>query len=136
METLCIQPEPLINVSNTEVNKMGQVFHEARYPFRVVNLLPGPRPIPRFNQDENVSFTVTSCGVRPCEQEPCIRVLRFNLNVRVEILTFSVRRFSLECWRILYLKWLKLRNHFGISGLQGDRQDCEERARTMCSHSF
>jgi hypothetical protein len=38
-------------MSNTEVDEVGQVLHEARDPFRVVNLLPGPRSVPRFNQD-------------------------------------------------------------------------------------
>jgi hypothetical protein len=38
-------------MSNTEIDEASQVVHEARDPFRVVNLLPGPRLVPSFNQE-------------------------------------------------------------------------------------
>lgn len=38
--------------------------------------------------------------------------------------------------RLLYLKWLKLGKNFGVSSLQGDRQDFEEGIRTICGHGF
>jgi hypothetical protein len=51
LETLCVRLEPLFNMSNTEIDEVGQVLHEVRDPFRVLNLLPCPRPIPRSNKD-------------------------------------------------------------------------------------
>jgi hypothetical protein len=51
LETLCVRLHPLFDVSNTEVDEMSQVLPEVRDPFRVINVLPGPRPIPGFNQD-------------------------------------------------------------------------------------
>jgi hypothetical protein len=51
LETLCVQLQPLIDVSNTEVDKMREVLLKIRNPFRVVNLLPGHSPIPGVTED-------------------------------------------------------------------------------------
>jgi hypothetical protein len=50
-ETLCVQLQPLVNVSNSKVDQMSQMLPKFRDPFRVVNLLPGPRSIPRVKKD-------------------------------------------------------------------------------------
>jgi hypothetical protein len=81
-------------------------------------------------------FAISGWRIRPCEYKPRFRVFRFDHKVRVETLTSSVGRCPLLCLRPPYLKRLKLGNYFGVSGLQGNGQDREERICAMCGHGF
>jgi hypothetical protein len=51
LEALCVRPQPLFNMSNTEVDKTSQVLPKVGDPFRSVSLLPVCGPIPGVAQN-------------------------------------------------------------------------------------
>jgi hypothetical protein len=87
LEALHIGLQPFIDVGNTQVNETSQVILKVRDPFRVVDMLPGSKSIPRVTQNCQMMLTI---GSWPCEQESGVSVFRFDGEVRVETLTSSV----------------------------------------------
>ena len=67
LETLCVQFQPLIDVGNALIDKVGQVLLKVRDPFCVVNLLSICGQTPGVTQDEEVMFPISLQGIWSCE---------------------------------------------------------------------
>ena len=110
-ETLYVRLEPHLDVSYPQVDEIVQVLHKIGVPSRVIKGLPLNFLIPGITKGCKWTFVVSHGGSRPCEHESRISILRFDYNIRVEILALLVGHTATLAGRLpsAVLDWGKFR---------------------------
>jgi len=66
LESLCIRPQPFLDVSYTQVDKVGQILRKIGDPFRVVDVLPCIFPVPGLTKSLEMMFAICYWSIRTC----------------------------------------------------------------------